>query len=53
MSGLYSIAVIGVIVALAGGVVVTLTGLDRWLDERRYRRDRDRFDVFTDGGWRE
>lgn len=53
MNAVYSLAVIGLVVALAGAALVTLTGLDRWLDDRQNRRDRDRFDVFTDGRWRE
>lgn len=53
MTGLANIAVMGLLVILAGAVIVTLTGLDRRLDERKARRDADRFDVFTDGRWRE
>ena len=53
MTGLSNLAVMGLLVILAGAVIVTLTGLDRRLDERKARRDADRFDIFTDGRWRE
>lgn len=53
MNALANIAVLGCLVLLAGGVLATLTGLDRRLDERRNRKARDRFDVFTDGRWHE
>lgn len=53
MTALANIAVLGCVVLLAGAVLATLTGLDRRLDERRNRKARDRFDVFTDGRWHE
>lgn len=52
MNALANIAVLGLLVILALSAMGTLTGVDRWLDERRNKRDRDRFDVFTDGRWR-
>jgi type II secretory pathway pseudopilin PulG len=52
MSALSNIAVIGILAILAIAAMGTLTGLDRRLDERRNRRARDRFDIFTDGEWR-
>ena len=51
MTALANIAILGLLVILAGAVIVTLTGLDRRLEERRERRAADRFDVFTDGQW--
>lgn len=51
MTALANIALIGLLVILALALMGTLTGVDRWLDERRNRRARDRFDVFTDGRW--
>lgn len=53
MTALANTALVGALVLLALAVMGTLTGVDRWLDERRNRRARDRFDIFTDGGWRE
>lgn len=53
MTGLSNLAVIFILGAIAGSVVYTLTGLDRRLDDRKARRDADRFDVFTEGRWRE
>ena len=47
-----NMALFAVLIVLAGAATFTLVGLDRWLDNRRERRDMDRFDVFTDGGWR-
>lgn len=52
MTALANIALIGALVLLSLAVMGTLTGLDRWLEDRRHRRTRDRFDIFTDGGWR-
>lgn len=52
MSALANIAVLGLIAILGVALIGTLTGVDRWMDERRTRRDRDRFDIFTDGRWR-
>lgn len=52
MTALANIALLGLAVALAIAVLVTLTGLDRKLDERRDRRAAERFDIFTDGKWR-
>jgi uncharacterized membrane protein YciS (DUF1049 family) len=53
MTGLSNLAVIFILGAIAGGIIYTLTGLDRRLDDRKARRDADRFDVFTEGKWRE
>ena len=47
-----NIAVIGLLIALAAAVTATLSGFDRWLTERRDKRQADRFDVFTEGRWR-
>ena len=52
MTGLSNLAVIFILGAIAGGIIYTLTGLDRHLDDRKARRDADRFDIFTDGRWR-
>lgn len=46
-----NLAVFAVCAALTAAIVYTLTGLDRWLDDRRYRRDQERFDVFSEGRW--
>ena len=51
MTALANIAILGLLVILAGAVMVTLTGLDRRIEERRQRKETDRFDVFTDGRW--
>jgi hypothetical protein len=53
MTALSNIAVLGLLVIVAGAVIVTLTGLDRRIDDRKARRDADRFDIFTEGKWRE
>ena len=53
MTGLSNLAVMFMLGAVAGGIICTLTGLDRRLDDRKARRDADRFDVFTEGRWRE
>lgn len=53
MTGLSNLAVIFILGAIAGGIIYTLTGLDRRLDDRRQQRAADRFDVFTEGKWRE
>lgn len=53
LTALSNLAVIFILGAIAGGVIYTLTGLDRRLDDRKSRRDADRFDVFTEGKWRE
>lgn len=53
MNALANIALVGLLIALAVAATTTLTGLDRRLDERRDRKAADRFDVFTDGNWRE
>ena len=50
-TALANVAVIGLLIALATAAAATLAGFDRWLGERRNRRDADRFDVFTDGRW--
>lgn len=53
-SDLGQIAFWGVLISLAGALTYILTGLDRWqydLRARREARERDRFDVFTSGGW--
>lgn len=52
MTALSNLAVLGLLGLLALALMGTLTGFDRWLDERRNRRARDRFDIFTDGRWR-
>lgn len=44
-------ALFAILIGLAVAATFTLTGLDRWLDERRMRRDQDRFDVFSEGRW--
>lgn len=51
-TALANIAVVGLLITLAAAAAATLTGLDRWLTDRRDRRDADRFDIFTDGRWR-
>lgn len=50
-TALANIALVGLLVILATAAAATLTGVDRWLDERRDRKAADRFDVFTDGRW--
>ena len=51
-TALANIAVVGLLIALAVGLASSLAGLDRWLLDRKDRRDADRFDIFTDGRWR-
>jgi hypothetical protein len=51
-TALANIATVGLLIALAAAAASTLAGLDRWLTDRKDRRDADRFDVFTDGKWR-
>lgn len=51
-TALANIAVVGLLIALAVAATATLSGFDRWLTERRDKREADRFDVFTDGRWR-
>lgn len=52
MTAIANLAIFGLLGLLALSLMGTLTGLDRWLDERRDKKARDRFDVFTDGRWR-
>ena len=47
-----NMALFAVLIVLAVAATATLAGLDRWMDDRRNRRDMERFDVFTDGDWR-
>ena len=47
-----NMALFGVLIVLAVAATATLAGLDRWMDDRRNRRDMERFDIFTDGRWR-
>ena len=47
-----NMALFAVLIILATAATATLVGLDRWMDDRRERRDMDRFDVFMDGDWR-
>ena len=51
-TALANIATVGLLISLAAAATFTLAGLDRWLTDRKDRRDADRFDVFTDGKWR-
>ena len=53
MSGLANMALFAILIGLAIAATATLVGLDRRLDDRKARRDADRFDVFTEGRWRE
>jgi len=47
-----NMALFAALITLAVAATATLAGLDRWMDERKHRRDMDRFDIFTDGDWR-
>jgi hypothetical protein len=51
-TALANIATVGLLILLAAAAASTLAGLDRWLTDRKDRREADRFDVFTDGKWR-
>lgn len=51
-TALANIALVGLLIALATAAASTVAGFDRWLTERRDRRDADRFDIFTEGRWR-
>jgi len=52
-TALANIATVGLLILLAAAAASTLAGLDRWVTDRKDRRDADRFDVFTDGKWRQ
>jgi hypothetical protein len=52
MTALANIALFGCLVILGAAAMATLLGLDRRMEERKARKERDRFDVFTDGEWR-
>ena len=43
-----NMALFGVLITLAVAATATLAGLDRWLDDRRNRRSKERF---YSGSW--
>ena len=50
-TSLSNLAVFAVCAALTAAIVYTLTGLDRWLDDRRYRRESRSRSSFFSGEW--